>query len=71
MWERTTYSIKCPRSDCEHFQTDARENPCLGCTCNQWVEGVNRAFRYKPTGMPERKERKDETKKRDQHPDSV
>ena len=60
MWKKPTYNVKCPRSDCEHFKTDARENPCLGCTCNQWVEGVNRAFRYKPTGMPERKEKKDD-----------
>lgn len=55
MWEQITYDIKCPRYDCEHFKKDASENPCLGCTCKyKWVEGVNRAFRYKPTGMPER-----------------
>ena len=56
MWKKPTYNVKCPRSDCEHFQTDAREDPCLGCTCNQFVEGANRAFRYKATGMPERKD---------------
>ncbi len=57
MWTRTAYDVKCPRSDCEHFKTDARQNPCLGCTCNQWVgDTKNKTFRYVPTRMPEIKE---------------
>lgn len=71
MWEQITYDIKCPRRDCAYAKTDAWEYPCSGCTCNSKAEGTSRAFRYKPTGMPERKERKDEGQKRDQHPDSV
>lgn len=54
MWEQITYDIKCPRRDCAYAKTDAGEYPCSGCTCNRKAEGKNRAFRYKPTGMPER-----------------
>lgn len=54
MWEQITYDIKCPRRDCAYAKTDAGEYPCSGCTCNQKAEGTSRAFRYKPTGMPER-----------------
>ena len=54
MWEQITYDIKCPRRDCAYAKTDAGEFPCSGCTCNRKAEGKSRAFRYKPTGMPER-----------------
>lgn len=66
MWEQITYDIKCPRRDCAYAKTDAGEHPCAGCTCNRKAEGTNRAFRYKPTGMPERKEKKDEASGRHQ-----
>lgn len=54
MWEQITYDIKCPRRDCAYAKTDAGEYPCAGCTCNRKAETAIRAFRYKPTGMPER-----------------
>jgi hypothetical protein len=60
MWTNISTKIKCPRGDCLHTKCAADEQPCVGCTCNQYSDSMGRTFRYKPTRMPERKERKDD-----------
>lgn len=56
MWDKTSYSVKCTRSDCKNFQMKADNSPCVFCTCNNQGEGSNRSFKYQPIKMPKLKE---------------
>lgn len=60
MWTNISTTIKCPRGDCLHTKCRPDEPPCSGCTCNQYSDSIGRTFRYKPTRMTERKEKKDD-----------
>lgn len=61
MWTNISTTIKCPRGDCAHAKTDAKEEPCSSCTCNQYSTSLCRTFRFAPKGLPEiRKEAPDD-----------
>lgn len=51
MWTNISTKIKCPRGDCLHTECAADEQPCSGCTCNQYSDSMGRTFRYEPKDL--------------------
>lgn len=47
MWGKIPKTVKCPRGDCEHYNTPRNEHPCKDCTCCYLSESMCKSFCYK------------------------
>lgn len=47
MWGKVPETVKCPRNDCEHYDSNTDEYPCNVCTCNHSSDLFGRTFNYR------------------------